>query len=523
MRPLFSRLAALAVLVLSLSAAPLRAQDVTLTARDGSLSLPGTLLQYDGEFYRIDTRYGPMTLAADGVRCSGPGCPGPGDAVARVAISGARQMGLVLMPAFIEGYARQHGLTAVKRIDDETHFSYTLRAGDGTPVAEIAIRASTTDEGIADLVAAEADLALALRPVTAAEAGMAREAGIGELTDPRRARIVGLDALVAVVAPENPVTALTVAELSAIFSGEIRNWRDLGGPDAPVIPVIRAGGAGQTRLLAARFPGAGGITAGPHLSYAPSAPALSDRVAADPFAIGLVSYSEIGNTRPLAIAGACGFRIAPDPAAIKAEDYPLTERLRVYTPARRLPRFARQLLAYLETEAAQALVPATGFVGQAVTPVPLGRDGQRLAKAVTALDAETGLAELREMLATRGQAQRLSAGFRFEDGTATLDPRAEVNVRLLGDRIAAGRYDGKTLIFAGFSDSAGGAAVNLRLSRDRAAAARDAVLAAAGDGEPSRLAVRAVGFGELSPIACDDSDWGRRLNRRVEVWLADQR
>lgn len=51
------------------------AQDVTLTARDGSLSIDGVLLSFDGEFYRVDSRYGPLTLDGEGVICDGPGCP----------------------------------------------------------------------------------------------------------------------------------------------------------------------------------------------------------------------------------------------------------------------------------------------------------------------------------------------------------------------------------------------------------------------------------------------------------------
>ena len=55
--------------------APAQAQDVTLTARDGGLELAGTLMGFDGEFYRIDTVYGPLTVDAQGVICDGPGCP----------------------------------------------------------------------------------------------------------------------------------------------------------------------------------------------------------------------------------------------------------------------------------------------------------------------------------------------------------------------------------------------------------------------------------------------------------------
>jgi phosphate transport system substrate-binding protein len=51
------------------------AQDVTLTARDGGLELVGTLQGWDGEFYRISTSYGLLTVDGQGVICDGPGCP----------------------------------------------------------------------------------------------------------------------------------------------------------------------------------------------------------------------------------------------------------------------------------------------------------------------------------------------------------------------------------------------------------------------------------------------------------------
>ncbi|MBC7476671.1 MAG: hypothetical protein H7317_01080, partial [Pseudorhodobacter sp.] len=51
------------------------AQDVTLTSRDGSLSLSGTLQGYDGEFFRILTSYGPLTVDGQAVTCDGPACP----------------------------------------------------------------------------------------------------------------------------------------------------------------------------------------------------------------------------------------------------------------------------------------------------------------------------------------------------------------------------------------------------------------------------------------------------------------
>ncbi len=58
-----------------LCAAPVQAQDVTLTARDGSLSVEGVLIAFDGAFYRVDTAFGAITVDAEGVVCSGPACP----------------------------------------------------------------------------------------------------------------------------------------------------------------------------------------------------------------------------------------------------------------------------------------------------------------------------------------------------------------------------------------------------------------------------------------------------------------
>ena len=64
------------------------AQDVTLTSRDGTLSVSGELRGYDGELYRVMTEYGLLTLDGQSVICDGPACPDLTQFVAEVRVTG---------------------------------------------------------------------------------------------------------------------------------------------------------------------------------------------------------------------------------------------------------------------------------------------------------------------------------------------------------------------------------------------------------------------------------------------------
>jgi len=101
------RAALCAALFLWVGIFPAVAQDVTLLSRDGSVEISGTLLGFDGEFYRVSTEYGELTVDGSGVSCDGPGCPNLQDFVAELYISGSATMGAVLMPALIDAYAQR--------------------------------------------------------------------------------------------------------------------------------------------------------------------------------------------------------------------------------------------------------------------------------------------------------------------------------------------------------------------------------------------------------------------------------
>jgi phosphate transport system substrate-binding protein len=109
--------------------------------------------------------------------------------------------------------------------------------------------------------------------------------------------------------------------------------------------------------------------------------------------------------------------------------------------------------------------------------------------------------------------------FRFEAGSARLDAQARSNVALLAQMLEAGRYDARDLLFAGFSDGDGGATANQRIAEKRAGAVLTAVKQAAETANLDQITLSARGYGEALPMACDDSAWGRKVNRRVEVWL----
>ena len=75
---------AFAALILSLAGHPTVAQDVTLSSRDGSIEIAGTLLSFDGEYFRVETAFGALTVDGSGVTCAGPGCPKLTDFLARL-------------------------------------------------------------------------------------------------------------------------------------------------------------------------------------------------------------------------------------------------------------------------------------------------------------------------------------------------------------------------------------------------------------------------------------------------------
>ncbi|MGO4914554.1 phosphate ABC transporter substrate-binding/OmpA family protein [Pseudogemmobacter sp. W21_MBD1_M6] len=514
------RAAGFAVLFLSAFACPAISQDVTLTSRDGSLSINGTLLGYDGEFYRVDSVYGELTLDGSGVVCAGPGCPNLQAFVAELTLSGAASMGEVLLPALIEAFAVTEGLLVRRVVQDDIRFRYILRdAASGHDVARFGFRLTNTDEGFADLLANEADIAMALREPNPVELALALDAGLGDLRAAARGRIVALDGLVPVVAAGNPVRSMAMVDLGRIFSGEVSNWADLGAMDAPIMLHLPVETSGTAQDFDARVMRAAGLASSEGVIRHMTQSDLADAVAADPFAIGISTYSETGNTRILALRGSCGFPAAASYASLKSEDYPLTAPLFLYTPARRQPQIVRAFFEYLRSPAAQLVIRRAGFVDEGPLDIPVSAQGERLANAIEGAGAEVSLDDLKRMVDTLRSAKRLTTTFRFEGGATDLDAQSRSNVLLLAQALETGIYDERELIFVGFSDGLGDAAANLGIARKRAEAVREAVRIAAATADPARLTLTAEAFGEAMPMACDDTDWGRQINRRVEIWV----
>lgn len=472
------------------------AQDVTLTAREGGLSISGVLQGFDGEFYRIDSQYGLLTVDASGVICDGPGCPDLTAPRANIRIVGLPGVGEALLPSLFQAFAGARGLTYADLSDDGLFKAQLVDPQSEKPLADITFLALSLDESRQALMAGRAELALAA----------ATEPGLGS-------RSVALDAMVPIVATENPTPEISTKDLARVLSGEIENWSEIGGPDMPLVLHGLPADEPLQKALSARL-GRDLVSMEVH----PDLATLGAAVAADPWGLAVTVRAGAKGARLLPLTDSCGFPLLPTPLAVKAEDYPLALPFFFLTPKRRLPLIVREFLEFLATPQAQSAISAAGFIDRQPERQPMTADGLRLINAIQGAGEETTLADLKRLVDVMDGADRLSLTFRFQDGSSTLDAHSRDNLADLARLMEAGIFRGKALILAGFSDGSGAAGANLALSQSRA----DGVLAqlrllAPSLSEQELPAVMA--FGEALPMACDETTAGRRLNRRVEVWL----
>lgn len=481
------------------------AQDVTLSSGDGSFTLSGTLIAYDGEFLRLETEFGPMTVDAADLTCDGPGCPLLGTAIAEVLVVGASVIAERLVPPVLEAFAAHHDLT-LTRDEDEAGAFFDLEGGaPGMPVLRLRLTASSSDAGLMALVSGEADLALSFTPLDGPEFNL---------------HVLALDAFVPVVANDAPVAAVSVEALLQVVEGEVDTWAALGGPDVPLRLHFRELGTGEQYALGAHLLALGGEGVTAQATHHADNAAVEAAVSADPFALALMLRSQAEAVRLLPLAAACGTDLRADPFALKAGEYPLAQALYAVQLRRRLPLRLRQFLDFFDSGEGALAIRAAGFTDTLPEPVPATARGQRLFQTLlTDPNDETLLEELRELAHWGAHAEQLSLALRFEPGTAQIDAQSQVLIRQLARRIEAGQFNGQEVVLVGFTDSQGARAVNRQLARSRAEAVQQALIEAAPLRQEDQVTISAIGFGPLLPIACNEAEWGRALNRRVEVWL----
>lgn len=113
---------------------------------------------------------------------------------------------------------------------------------------------------------------------------------------------IARDALTIIVNPANPVKNLTAAQITGIYTGKITNWKQVGGPDAAIVPVGRSATSGTGEFFKSKF--LVGVTQSSRVKTYESNGLVRQAVASNKYAIGYVSMAFVNSTvKPISIGG----------------------------------------------------------------------------------------------------------------------------------------------------------------------------------------------------------------------------
>jgi len=230
------------------------------------------------------------------------------------------------------------------------------------PEVRIAVTGGGSGNGIASLINGTVDIANASRQMKPEELEAAEENGIVPVE-----HIIARDAIAVVVHPENPVDRLTLQQLSAMFSGRITNWSQVGGEDRPIVLLSRESNSGTHVYFLEEVVRLGNkedaTLFSPDTLLMPSSEGISAEVRQNRNAVG---YDGLGyvtpDQKPLAVAeGPDGPFVQPSIDTVNRGAYPIARDLYMYTAGEPEGAIA-QYLDWIQSPQGQAIVRELGFV-----------------------------------------------------------------------------------------------------------------------------------------------------------------
>ncbi|MBQ7862024.1 MAG: phosphate ABC transporter substrate-binding protein [Clostridia bacterium] len=168
--------------------------------------------------------------------------------------------------------------------------------------------------------------------------------------------VLAYDGIAIIVNPENPVNDLDLETIAKIYTGEIKNWKEIGGNDAEIVLIGREAGSGTRD-------GFESITdTEDKCKYRQELTSTGDvitTVASNPNAIGYASLASVKETvKALNVDG-----VKPSEATIKDGSYVVQRPFVLVTKTDvTLSESAQSFFNFITSEAAQGIIIEAGVV-----------------------------------------------------------------------------------------------------------------------------------------------------------------
>lgn len=224
------------------------------------------------------------------------------------------------------------------------------------------IRFTNTIEAYKSLVSGDVDIFFGAEP-SAEQKKLAADAGKELVYTP-----IGKEAFVFFVSEDNPVDGLTSEQIRNIYSGNITNWKKLGGRNLPILAFQRPKNSGSQTTME-KFMGdaklkeplkvefeysmVGVISAVADYQNKETAIGYSFRY----YATQMVFGDDNGNIKFLSLDG-----VYPSPKNIADNSYPMTAQLYAVSLADNDNEYVGKLLEFMTSEQGKQIVRETGYI-----------------------------------------------------------------------------------------------------------------------------------------------------------------
>ncbi|MBN2182229.1 MAG: phosphate ABC transporter substrate-binding protein [Sedimentisphaerales bacterium] len=171
------------------------------------------------------------------------------------------------------------------------------------------------------------------------------------------AHVVAMDGVCVVVHPSNPVNALTSGQVRDIYLGKIRSWKEVGGPDIPMVVISRDTESGTYDTFDSFIMKKQKMASS--VEYVTSNPQAFARVKNTPGAIGYVGYGFVQTgIKAITLDG-----VKPSIQTIMSGKYPVSRPLFMFTNGYpELGSMTHKFVTFHLTERGQEVVEDKGFV-----------------------------------------------------------------------------------------------------------------------------------------------------------------